>query len=563
VNHLLRVRPWAVAASLMLVLSAEARQATDQPSLDRLWDTTRVTQLDGGAASLEWLAERSGEAVWLLRVQAEWCGTCQWQAGWTAELAGHFAGRVAVIDLLVGDRDNAPADAAAAERWRDRTGRRALTLLAEPDVLAGAFRWPAPLPRLLVVDARTRQVRATLANPAPHQIIAAVETALAGSSRTAPPGLVDGRFTADQWALIQGMRLPASLAPDPTNRVADDPRAATLGGALFFEKSLSPIGIACSNCHNADHLFAEQQARPSYGSAIVKRNVPAPVRLDQARTFFWDGRADSMWSQAVVPIEDAGEMASDRVYVAHVIGERYRADYEAIFGPLPDLADATRFPPSARPGTEAWAAMRTADREAVSRVLANVGKAIAAFERRLVVPGTGLDRYAAGDRDALTDAEKDGLKAFLDAGCAQCHFGPRLSNDAFHTLRFPTARADGLADRGRADVPRPLPGGEFARSGRFADVPVAPPPPLRLDRALGAFRTPGLRGVASTAPYGHGGSFDSLQAVIEAHRVGGLPPDSPATIGEAEPWPQAFDPALTPRIVLFLRGVRADMTRYP
>ena len=559
----MRVRSWAVAASLTVVLSAEARQGTTQLALDTLWDAARITQSDGRPASLEWLAERSGEAVWLLRVQAEWCGTCQWQAGWTGEFAGRFADRVAVIDLLVADRDNAPADVAAAERWQDRSGGRALTLVAEPDALAGAFRWPAPLPRLLVVDARTRRVHATLANPAPHQIIAAVETALTGSSRSAPPDLVDGRFTPDQSALVQGMRLPAALDPDPTNRVADDPRAAAFGQALFFEKGLSPVGMACSNCHNADHLFAEQQARPSYGSAIVKRNVPAPVRLDQARSFFWDGRADSMWSQAVVPIEDEGEMASDRVYVAHVIAERYRADYEALFGPLPALADSARFPRSARPGTEAWAAMRPDDQDAVSRVLANVGKAIAAFERRLVVPGTALDRYAAGDRDALTDGEKDGLKAFLDAGCAQCHFGPRLSNDAFHALRFPTARADGLADRGRADVLPSQLTGEFTRSGRFSDAPAPPHSPLRLDRALGAFRTPGLRGVASTAPYGHGGSFDSLHAVIEAHRLGGLPPDSPATIGEAEPWPQAFDPALTPRIVVFLRGVRADMTRYP
>jgi cytochrome c peroxidase len=207
--------------------------------------------------------------------------------------------------------------------------------------------------------------------------------------------------------------------------------------------------------------------------------------------------------------------------------------------------------------------MRPGDREAVSRVLANVGKALAAFERGLVVSPAALDRYAAGDLDAMSDVEKDGLAAFLDAGCAQCHFGPRLSNDAFHNLRFPTARADGLPDRGRADVLPAILANEFSRQSSFSDAPAEPPAPPRLDRALGAFRTPGLRGAAATAPYGHGGGFHTLRSVIEAHRMGGLPPDSPATLGEAEPWGQGFDPALTPRIVGFLNGLRAQLARYP
>jgi len=270
-----------------------------------------------------------------------------------------------------------------------------------------------------------------------------------------------------------------------------------------------------------------------------------------------------MWSQAVMPIEDEGEMASDRLYVAHAVGARYRAEYAAVFGPLPDLADGARFPRAGRPGTESWASMRAEDQEAVSRVLANVGKALAAFERRLVVPPTSLDRYAAGDLDALSSAEKDGLAAFLEAGCAQCHFGPRLSNDAFHNLRFATARVDGQPDRGRLDALPALLENEFARHGPFSDAPARPPAAPRLERALGAFRTPGLRGVAATAPYGHGGGFDSLRAVIDAHRTGGLPAGSPATVGDAEPWAQGFDPALTPRIVWFLHGLRADLTRYP
>jgi cytochrome c peroxidase len=372
---------------------------------------------------------------------------------------------------------------------------------------------------------------------------------------------VDGRFTPDQWALIDGMRLPVAPPPDPTNRVADDPSAADLGFMLFFEKALSPLGIACSNCHNQDRLFAENQDRPSYGASLAKRNVPAPVLLDHARSLFWDGRADSVWGQAVVPIEDPGEMASDRLFVAHAVKARYQPSYEAVFGALPDLGDRTRFPRQGRPGTTDWASMRADDREAVTRVLANVGKALAAFERRLRPTRTAFDRYAAGELTALTPWEKDGLAAFLEAGCTQCHFGPRLSNDAFHNLRFPTARADGQPDPGRLAVLIDPADDEFSRYGRFSDAPTSPPRAPRLtDRALGAFRTPGLRGVIETMPYGHGGGFDTLRAVIDAHRTGGLPADHPGTIGDAEPWAQGFDPALIPRIVRFLSGLGADLT---
>jgi cytochrome c peroxidase len=545
-----------LASSLPLMLPVEARQAREAARLDPLWAAAGpVAAADGTSVPLSALdAPDGGAAVWVVRVQAEWCGTCQWHAGWTPALADRFGDRVAIVDLLIADRDNAPVDAAALGRWQARTGSRATALMAGPDALAGAFRLPAPLPRVLVVDARTDPDRVTDA-------IAQVLTGASPPFRPAP--VVDGRFTTDEWALITGMRLPPAPPSDPTNRFADDPAAATLGAALFFEKALSPVGIACSNCHNPDHLFAEQQNRPSYGSAVGKRNVLSPILLGQARVLFWDGRADSVWSQAIMPIEDEGEMASDRLFVAHVIRERYRADYETVFGPLPDLDDHSRFPRQGRPGAPAWAGMRPGDREAVSRVLANVGKALAAFERGLVVSPAALDRYAAGDLDAMSDVEKDGLAAFLDAGCAQCHFGPRLSNDAFHNLRFPTARADGLPDRGRADVLPAILANEFSRQSSFSDAPAEPPAPPRLDRALGAFRTPGLRGAAATAPYGHGGGFHTLRSVIEAHRTGGLPPDSPATVGEAEPWGQGFDPALTPRIVGFLNGLRAQLARYP
>ena len=561
-----RTRPvWrlAIAAGLAIGLTTEARDGGQRDAARWSHDTGPITDLEGRAVTLASLPAAAGADVWVVRIQATWCGTCQWHAEWTPAVAARYSDRVSVVDLLVADEDNQPADAASGGRWNEQTRGAAVTLIAEPGALAATFPRPSPLPRVAIIDRRTGSVAATLANPDPDRLIDEIDQALGGiAAPRARTARVDGLFTPDQWAIIQGMRLPSFVPPDPTNRVADNPLAADFGFALFFDKGLSEAGIACASCHNADHLFADHQDRPSYGTGNARRNVPPLVLLDLARSQFWDGRADSVWSQAVAPIEDQHEMGSDRLYVAHRVQALYQTDYEGVFGPLPAaLGDRQRFPLHARPGTEAWARMRPDDQHAVSRVFANVGKALAAFERRLRVAPTALDRYAAGERNALSAAEKDGLAAFLEAGCAQCHFGPRLSNDAFHNLRFPTARADGQPDRGRAEGAADLAASEFSRHGPFSDAPTPPPPAPRVDRAEGAFRTPGLRGVAATLPYGHGGGFDDLRAVIEAHRTGGLPAGSPATLGEAEPWAQGFDPALTVRIVRFLNGLRADIVR--
>ncbi len=549
----------AVTTSLMLVLSANAPQTDVRPRLDQMWPHGQVTDLDGRAVSLAGLRARLASSVWVLRIQAAWCGTCQWHAAWTPTLAARYPDQVSVIDLVFADEDNQPADVETGRRWRDRSaGTTALTLVGDAAALHASFRAPAPLPRILVVDARTLSVVATVANPDPDRVIQAVEQALHPGVPASPArrALIDGLFTADQWALIEGMRLGWS-PPDPSNRVADDRDAAALGFYFFFDKMLSPAGVACSSCHNAERLFADGQRVPNDGAGHGRRNMPTVLLADHARSQLWDGRADSLWSQAVMPFEDPNEMASSRLFVAHGVRDRHWGGYEAVFGPLPALDERSRFPADGRPGTAAWDRMRAEDRDAVSRVFANVGKAIAAFERSLHVAPIVLDRYAAGDYTALSAAEKDGLAAFLDAGCAQCHFGPRLSNDAFHNLRFPTGRVDGLPDRGRAEGLPVLLANEFAKHGPFSDAPISRRVPAAGDHAEGAFRTPGLRLASATMPYGHGGGFDDLMSVIDAHRTGGLPADSPFTTGNAEPWAQGFDPSLTRRIARFLEGLGA------
>jgi cytochrome c peroxidase len=103
---------------------------------------------------------------------------------------------------------------------------------------------------------------------------------------------------------------------------------------------------------------------------------------------FWDGRKDSLWSQAMGPLEDPLEHGGNRLAYAHLIKAHYRADYEAIFGALPDLGQLPKeASPLGMPAQQAaWSDMSEEARREVSRVFANmgkVGKALAASQKTL------------------------------------------------------------------------------------------------------------------------------------------------------------------------------------
>ncbi len=558
----------AIACGVAAALSAAGavgRQA------ERLPDAV-FAHADGRTRSLAALAAETSAPRLLLRVQAEWCGTCQWHASWTGDLARETGADVRVVDVLVADRENNPPDAAALSRWQGRLPAGATTVLGSHGELRSLVDGFAPLPWLIVIDTRTAAIRAALTNPDPDAVMAALGGSADGDAdRRARPASPrprradlqvrrhDGRFTPDQWALIQAMRLPASPPPDPTNRVADDPAAAAFGDTLFFDTRLSPRNRACASCHSPDLLFTNGKDVASEGAGPGTRNVPTILAAAHASSFLWDGRADTLWAQAVMPFEDPTEIGSSRLFVAHAIHAHHRAEYEALFGPMPPLEESGRFPAEGMPGTPAWAEMSAADQASVSQVLANIAKAISAFERQLALVPNALDRYAGGEANALTDEQKDGLQAFLQAGCAQCHYGPRLSDGAYHNLRFPTGRPDRAADAGRSGGTAFRRTHEFGSAGPFSDRPREPEAVGDHPSSHGAFLTPGLRGVPFTMPYGHGGGFGGLRSVIDAHRTGGLPEGSPFTIGAAEPWAQGFDPVLVPRIQAFLLTLRADL----
>jgi cytochrome c peroxidase len=355
------------------------------------------------------------------------------------------------------------------------------------------------------------------------------------------------------------MKLVATPPPDPTNEFADSPRAIGLGRKLFSDVLLSPSGnVSCARCH-VPGLDLGDGADQSLGIAKVDRNSPPIALAAHARWQFWDGRADTLWMQALGPFEDPKEFGSSRLYVTQQIAQRYGAEYDAVFGPkyqLPAADAVAALPSSGKPGEPAYDTLSVEQKDAVTRIFVNVGKAIAAFERALRVQPNGLDRYADGDRAALSQEAKNALSLFFKNGCAQCHWGPRLTNDAFHALRFPTGRQDGQADLGREEGLSKLVASEFLASSKWSDdPPSAKAFAVDVPTMLGAFKTPTLRGLPTSAPYGHGGTIATLADVTKLYGTRGIEHGDPRSVGTTEQWAPNFDTNVMAELVPILEAL--------
>jgi len=348
-------------------------------------------------------------------------------------------------------------------------------------------------------------------------------------------------FTPPDWnaAELETLRslwlgsLPP-LPPDPSNSVADNPDAARLGKQIFFDPRFSGNGrISCATCHQPERAFTDGLPR-AQAIGQTERNTPTIIGAAYNDWFFWDGRKDSQWSQALSPLETAVEHGGTRSQYAHILAEDpdYRAAYERIFGPLPDISDRSRFPDAAGPvddeaAATAWKSMASADQEIINRIFANMGKAIAAYERKLLPGPSRFDKYVkavlAGDtavaQTTLTPDEITGLRIFIGFGlCTDCHNGPLFTNNEFRNIGVPPA--EGLpADPGRSRGIEQLLADPFNCLGPYsdaapADCAIRPSLPDNPDKLAGMFKVPTLRNVAQTAPYMHSGQYRDLQEVF-------------------------------------------------
>lgn len=388
----------------------------------------------------------------------------------------------------------------------------------------------------------------------------------AGASSSRPEG-----FSADAWELAQEMTPLPPVPPDPTNAYADNPAAAVLGQKLFFETSYSTelgedndctncgnVGepgevakMGCAKCHMPSAGFADARSLPgntSLGVTWGTRNTPTVVNSAYYDWMGWGGKQDSLWTQAALSPESGKNSAGNRCAYAYMIYDLYGEEYNAIFTewPLPaGLAPdaATPLPSSCKPKKSpddpdgAWEAMSASDQDAINRVMANSGKAVAAYERLLVSGNSPFDRYMAGERTAMSASAVNGLRLFLDSdkgNCVACHNGPMLAENKFYNIgvaqvgpRVPaedTGRAKGIGSAQK----------HLMRStGPYSDAPDARHPELAElmaeDKDLGAFKVSGLRNIAETPPYLHTGSEATLLDVIEFYARGG---DTDGFVGE-------------------------------
>ena len=160
------------------------------------------------------------------------------------------------------------------------------------------------------------------------------------------PAHVSVEFDALERARIARMSPLGQPPADPTNAVADDPRAAHLGRRLFFEKRLSGDGrLSCAHCHDPEQAFTDGKTLAE-GVGRTERNSPSLLNVAWQRWLFWDGRADTLWSQALKPLEHPLEMNGNRVAVARLLASdaSLRVEYEALFNALPPMNDTHQSP---------------------------------------------------------------------------------------------------------------------------------------------------------------------------------------------------------------------------
>jgi cytochrome c peroxidase len=251
-----------------------------------------------------------------------------------------------------------------------------------------------------------------------------------------------------------------------------DEKQIALGRMLYFETRLSrDRDLSCNSCHKLTD-YGVDGAKTSAGRQGSRgaRNSPTVYHAAGQFAQFWDGRASTVEDQAKGPILNPTEM-----------GMRSPADVVAVLKSIPGYAPHFRaaFPKAADPITYDL-----------------VAQAIGAFERKLVTPSR-WDRFIAGDKNALTAPEIQGLKVFTDLGCMTCHTGEFLGGSSFQ----------------KVGVVNPWPNQKD--QGRF-EVTKDP-----VDKMM--FKVPSLRNVAKTAPYFHDGSAPTLEGAVRTmanHQLG-------------------------------------------
>lgn len=373
-----------------------------------------------------------------------------------------------------------------------------------------------------------------------------------------------------------------SKLPPPyteSNNVAHDPAAAKLGRQLFHDPRLSRNGeISCASCHDPQRHFTDGLPK-ALGLGQLNRNTPSLSGAAWNQWQYWDGRRDSLWSQALTPLEAKEEMATNRVAVTRLMldDDSYRQQYTTLFGNInlvPAQLSTDASPIGDAGEKREWFNIDQNTQTRINTVFANVGKSIAAFEHTLAPVTTRFDRFVESivlgqpDMKLLSKDELRGARLFINAEktqCLECHNGPLFSNGDFHNIgtgRFSASKPGDQLDFGRVFGVQAALINEFNCQGRFSDAGSNDCRHLRfLNRNLightqGAFRTPTLRNAPNTAPYFHDGRLSSLKQVIQHYASQPVATQS----GQNELRPFPLTQKEIDELTAFLNALGAELT---
>lgn len=268
----------------------------------------------------------------------------------------------------------------------------------------------------------------------------------------------------------------AMFKPLPTDVPAADNELSeariNLGRMLYYETRISKGGkMSCNSCHQLDKYGQDNLPfSPGHEGKLGGRSSPSTYNAALHIAQFWDGRAPSVEEQAKGPVLNPVEMGMPSAdFVVEVLKS------------IPGYVDAFK---AAFPG------------EADPVNYNNFGKAVGAFERKLLTPSR-WDDFLKGKKDALTADEQKGWETFAKAGCATCHNGPAVGGTMYQKLGLVKAWPE-LKDAGRMEATKQESDKHF-------------------------FKVPSLRNVTETAPYLHDGSVKTLEdmvAKMAEHQLG-------------------------------------------
>ncbi|WP_297812551.1 tryptophan tryptophylquinone biosynthesis enzyme MauG [uncultured Methylophaga sp.] len=253
----------------------------------------------------------------------------------------------------------------------------------------------------------------------------------------------------------------------------------TLGKTLFFDARLSrDKGMSCATCHSPDHRWSDGRVVP-LGSEELEQPRRTPTVMNSAwlTALMWDGRANSLEAQAVLPITTPHEMNYNMKQLVERLGEikGYQPLFEAAYG----------------------------DAEINTQ---RIAMALATFQRTLVSNISSFDRWVEGDEQAISTSAQRGFELFNGkAQCAACHKSWRFTDDSFHDI-----------------------GLDSPDLGRGKAIPV------EVTIMQHAFKTPTLRDLPENGPYMHDGSMTDLEAVIKHYEDGGI--ERPSLSKEMKPF---------------------------